>query len=220
MTTEHVSVPRDEFEKWMIEEMGYPRADLYFASARNCYRSYHVHLAWKAWEQAILSRATPSEGLVKLTVKTRNPSKYTLHDHETGDVWKGTKSGGWVRSKPSAPRVVSDEDVERAEEILIARGWEIVDEEIFESDVRAAPESFATSLPAAVPDGLIKRLKEISEWETTGVLCDGELRKDARELSARFGQSHFATIDMAKRDAWKQAADFLLAAAPQAGERG
>lgn len=154
-----------------------------------------------AHNAAILSRATPSAD---------SDGCFTLPNGECA-------SKGQCIHTPSTPSVVTDEAIKRA--WLVFDGQRFSDRLSDESMQRMwrVLESFAASMPVArAPNGLIQRLKEISEWETTGVLCDGELRKDARELSDRFGQPHSVTIDIAKRDAWKQAADFLLAAAPQA----
>lgn len=44
-----MSVNREPFEKWLLEEQG---LDALWDEHRNCYEEFPAHLAWKAWQAA------------------------------------------------------------------------------------------------------------------------------------------------------------------------
>lgn len=154
VNTEHVSVPRKEFEEWMMEEMCYPQSDLYFDSVRNCYRSYGVHLAWKAWEQAILSRAAPSVPTINIKCETRSnevigtATLNVLRVEAEDDGSFTAVTDHW----PTAPRVVTEEMAltVRKEWESWARSGHTLNRAWIE-----ALKSFATSLPVEIPPGYV-----------------------------------------------------------------
>jgi len=106
---------------------------------------------------------------------------------------------------------VSDEDVAKA--WLIFDGQFYADRRGIESmsRMRAVLEADRAGRGVVVSSSLHARLSEIVEWEATGVLCDGELRKAARQHAEKFSMPVSSTLDIAKHEAWREAAALLLA---------
>lgn len=152
MTIEHVSVPRELL--WI---------------AVNAFQQ--CGMEGKANElQAILSRATPSDELQGAFAECYTSEKglAMLQDPECGiSTVVRVKTNYsciplFLQPQTSAPRMVTAKDVDRC--LLKARIVDSYDSYITENAMRAALESFATSLPAArVPDGFVLVTREYVE---------------------------------------------------------
>lgn len=174
-----------------------------------------------------------------------NPHGYSeAHKHDGGHQRAAIVSRFSTSPKePSSPRVVTDEDVEMAlkaaDEVImeaIKNGTDM-EEGSQEDAMRAALESFATSLPAAmVPDDYRKVTADALRIIVT---CADEYRSAVRDVFAlREDGKPYAERDTTKDSdamwAFQRLNDTgarlieccariqpaLLAAAPQAGERG
>jgi hypothetical protein len=232
MTTEHVSVPRELFDmaREQIERQRLAALEYGLIAVAEAH-SYALHKI-----DAILSRATPSDTRCTARVKEvpkdkrpsgpANPPKWCClpagHDgpHKcnfggmTAPVpFRDSDEIEWVPLKStatSAPRVVTDDDVMRA-----CRAYNNPPGPMKPSGyatphmMRAALESFATSLPAArVPDGWklvpVEPTSEQLEASCNSYWGDGwdehDDMRDARIIDAR------------------NMYDAALASAPQAGE--
>lgn len=199
-TTDHVSVLRElsalieplesvkiaEGETDFVVMIGAKQAIKIREALRNCV--------------GILSRATPSDDVRIGGVDSGEHVECVCPKcvNRYGDETDGT------HYKPSAPRVVTDEDVERAIEAHRAEYKRTagVTAEFPKLTMRAALESFATSLPAAIPPGFVLVPVEPTEAMTV----DGSRTYESMWNELRPGEERIAM-----REAYKA----MIAAAPK-----
>lgn len=196
MTTEHVSVPRtvEDVRNWHLHQL---------RTLKEAWQPYEHHKTCSE----ILSRATPSD-----VCKTCNGKGYV---NGWGAMGHREEDCPDCHGKPSAPRVVTDDLVRQLRgraEFLRDMG-RIKSPQLMEQAANVI-ESFATSLPGAVPDG------ELRLWDTQWMSivnhdnCYRDWSKDDAIVHA---------VKMTEQAIARNIADGKLppkktAAAPQAGE--
>lgn len=205
MTTEHVSVPRDVLEGLIRAWMQRPTN-----GSLQCATELR---------EAILSRATPSND-VDCSGKLQRPvlvppGLEEQQDSDSDIQAKKTLLRELIdhvhasEDKPSAPRVVKDEDVERAARALSLEAdstdvWDEMGEkarELWREDVRLVVREL-TSLPAAIHPGFVLVPVEPTEAMTV----DGSRTYESMWNELRPGEERIAM-----REAYKA----MIAAAPK-----
>lgn len=66
---------RKAFEQWALEIMQFTPDDLTWDEARNCYRDYVPHMAWKGWQAS------------KAAIEIELPESF-IGDNGDGEPWR------------------------------------------------------------------------------------------------------------------------------------